>query len=130
MNENSLRARFDTLTDFVFLDDMHGLAVAQMLPTYDHDGKPKSADNAQRIVACVNACKDIPTSALTALEWQLTIKGAATPEQVARLLLKLNEYRDMMAKLIEQARRCNFMDENGHLLSMNTAYQAIEEVLK
>ena len=86
--------------------------------------------NAERIVACVNACKDIPTSALTALEWQLAIKGAATPEQVARLLLKLNEYRDMMAKLVEQARRCNFMDENGHLLSMNTAYQAIEEALK
>lgn len=86
--------------------------------------------DAERIVACVNACKDIPTSALTALEWQLAIKGAATPEQVARLLLKLNEYRDMMAKLVEQARRCNFMDENGHLLSMNTAYQAIEEALK
>lgn len=86
--------------------------------------------SAKRIVACVNACKDIPTNALIALEWQLAVKGAATPEQVARLLLKLNEYRDMVAKLVEQARRCNFTDENGHLLSMNTAYQAIEEVLK
>ena len=92
----------------------------------------KEADKveAERIVACVNACKDIPTSALTALEWQLAIKGAATPEQVARLLLKLNEYRDMMAKLVDQAERCNFIDEYGHLLTMNTAYQAIEEALK
>ena len=86
--------------------------------------------DAERIVACVNACKDIPTNALIALEWQLAVKGAATPEQVARLLLKLNEYRDMVAKLVEQARRCNFTDENGHRLSMNTAYQAIEEALK
>ncbi len=86
--------------------------------------------NAERIVACVNACKDIPTNALIALEWQLAVKGAATPEQVARLLLKLNEYRDMVAKLVEQARRCNFTDENGHRLSMNTAYQAIQEALK
>lgn len=85
---------------------------------------------AERVVACVNACKDIPTSALTALEWQLAIKGAATPEQVARLLLKLNEYRDMMAKLVDQVQRCNFIDECGHLLTMNTAYQAIEEALK
>lgn len=105
--------------DIIWDDEQKSLALGGV--TYEF---------AERVVACVNACKDIPTSALTALEWQLAIKGAATPEQVARLLLKLNEYRDMMAKLVDQAWRCNFVDEYGHLLTMNTAYQAIEEALK
>lgn len=86
--------------------------------------------NAERIVACVNACADIPTESLTAVGWQLAPKAGARPVDVAKLLLKMEQYRNAMAKLVEQAQRCNFMDENGHLLSMNTAYQTIEELLK
>lgn len=87
--------------------------------------------SAKRIVACVNACKDISTEHLTQFpNWKLAVINMARPGDVANLILKLGAYREMMAKLVEQARRCNFMDENGHLLSMNTAYQAIEEVLK
>ena len=64
------------------------------------------------------------------MNWQLAPKAGAKPVEVANLILKLGAYREALAKLVEQARRCNFVDENGHLLSMNTAYQAIEEVLK
>lgn len=85
---------------------------------------------AERIVACVNACKDIPTESLTALDWQLAPKASARPVDVAKLLLKMDVYRNAMARLVDQVQRCNFMDENGHLLSMNTAYQAIEEALR
>ena len=86
--------------------------------------------NAERIVACVNACPAIPTEPLIALDWQLAPRAGAKPVEVAKLLLKMDVYRNAMARLIEQAQRCNFMDENGHLLSMNTAYQAIEEALR
>ena len=87
--------------------------------------------SAKRIVACVNACKDISTEHLTQFpNWKLAVINMARPGDVANLILKLGAYREMMAKLVEQARRCNFMDENGHPLSMNTAYQAIEGALK
>jgi len=92
----------------------------------------KEADKveAERIIACVNACADIPTESLIVLDWQLAPKAGARPIDVAKLILKLGAYREMMAKLVEQARRCNFTDDHGHLLSMNIAYQAIEEALK
>lgn len=85
---------------------------------------------AQRIEACVNACASIPTESLTALNWQLAPVGGAKPVDVAALLLRLGTYRKVMEKLVEQAQRCNFEDENGCFLSMNTVYYAIEEVLK
>lgn len=85
---------------------------------------------AERIVACVNACKDIPTESLTALDWQLAPKAGARPINVAKLLLKMDVYRNAMARLVVQAKACNFTDEEGHQLTMNTAYQAIQEALK
>lgn len=89
-----------------------------------------SRDRAERIVACVNACKDIPTESLTALDWQLAPKAGARPIDVAKLLLKMDVYRNAMARLVVQAKACNFTDEEGHQLTMNTAYQAIQEALK
>lgn len=86
--------------------------------------------NANRIVACVNACADIPTESLTALDWQLAPKAGARPIDVAKLLLKMDVYRNAMARLVVQAKACNFTDEEGHQLTMNTAYQAIQEALK
>lgn len=86
--------------------------------------------DAERIVACVNACADIPTESLTALDWQLAPKAGARPINVAKMLLKMDVYRNAMARLVVQAKACNFTDEEGHQLTMNTAYQAIEEALK
>lgn len=95
------------------------------------EGELVDQTNAQRIVACVNACKDITTEHLTQFpNWKLAVGNMARPGDVANLILKLGAYREMMAKLVEQARHCNFIDEYGHLLTMNTAYQAIEEALK
>ena len=85
---------------------------------------------AERIVACVNVCKDIPTESLTALDWLLAPKAGARPIDVAKLLLKMDVYRNALARLVVQAKACNFTDEEGHQLTMNTAYQAIQEALK
>ena len=86
--------------------------------------------DANRIVACVHACADIPTGSLTALDWQLAPKAGARPIDVAKLLLKMGVYRNAMARLVVQAKACNFTDEEGHQLTMNTAYQAIQEALR
>lgn len=55
--------------------------------------------DAARIVACVNACANIPTETLAALEWQLAPKAGAKPVEVAKLILKLSEYREALAKI-------------------------------
>lgn len=55
--------------------------------------------DANRIVACVNACADIPTEALTAVQWQLAPKIGAKPTDVAKLLLKMEQYREALEKI-------------------------------
>lgn len=85
---------------------------------------------AQRIEACVNACASIPTESLIALNWQLAPMGGARPVDVAALLLKLVAYREAAEKLVGQAECCDFVDDHGHKLTMNTAYHAIREALK
>ena len=111
------------------IEDGQNYAVATMAGAYV-DQQSLAQANAERIVACVNACASIPTESLTTLNWQLAPVGGARPVDVAALLLRLGTYREAAEKLVEQAQRCNFEDENGHLLSMNTAYRAIEEALK
>jgi hypothetical protein len=54
---------------------------------------------AGRIVACVNACADIPTESLVAMNWQLAPVAGAKPLDVAKLILKMNEYRDALSKI-------------------------------
>lgn len=55
--------------------------------------------NANRIVACVNACADIPTESLTAMGWQLAPKAGARPTDVAKLLLKMEQYRKALERV-------------------------------
>lgn len=86
--------------------------------------------DANRIVACVNACADIPTEALTAMNWQLTPKVGAKPIDVAKLILKMGEYREALAKLVEQVYKCNFVDEFGHKLTTNVAFIDVEQALE
>lgn len=54
---------------------------------------------AEHIVACANACADIPTEHLVSMNWQLAPKAGAKPVDVANLLLKLAAYRDALAKI-------------------------------
>ncbi len=54
---------------------------------------------ARRIVACVNACADIPTESLVSMNWQLAPVAGAKPVDVAALILKLGEYREALAKI-------------------------------
>lgn len=84
---------------------------------------------AQRLEACVNACADIPTEALVSMNWQLAPVAGAKPLDVAKLILRMNEYREAITKLIDQVQRCNFIDEEGHLLTMNKAYRDLEGLL-
>lgn len=109
--------------------DADGMLVVQAYAAFC-DREPLAQANIERIVACVNACASIPTESLTALNWQLAPVGGARPVDVAALLLKLGAYREAAEKLVEQAQRCNFEDENGHLLILNTAYRAVKEALK
>ena len=51
---------------------------------------------AERVVACVNACADIPTESLTALDWQLAPKAGARPIDVAKLLLTMGKLCDAL----------------------------------
>ncbi len=84
---------------------------------------------AQRIVACVNACADIPTESLVSMNWQLAPVVGAKPLDMAKLILRMNEYREAITKLIDQVQRCSFIDEEGHLLTMNKAYRDLEGLL-
>jgi hypothetical protein len=49
--------------------------------------------NAERIVACVNACTGIETEHLTAMTWRLAPVAGAQPKDVAELILKMNRYQ-------------------------------------
>ncbi len=84
---------------------------------------------AQRIVACVNACADIPTESLVSMNWQLAPVVGAKPLDMAKLILRMNEYREAITKLIDQVQRCSFIDEEGHFLTMNKAYRDLEGLL-
>lgn len=55
--------------------------------------------NAERIVACVNACTGISNEALTSFDWQLAPKAGAKPVDVAKLILTLGKYREALAKI-------------------------------
>lgn len=55
--------------------------------------------NANRIVACVNACADIPTESLTAVGWQLAPKAGARPTDVAKLILKMQKLEAALDRL-------------------------------
>ena len=57
---------------------------------------------ADRIVACINACADIPTEALTSLDWQLAPKAGARPVDVAKLILTLSKYREALRYIVGQ----------------------------
>lgn len=55
--------------------------------------------DANRIVACVNACADIPTESLTAVGWQLAPKAGARPTDVAKLILKMQKLEAALDRL-------------------------------
>lgn len=53
---------------------------------------------AERVVACVNACKDISTEHLNQFpNWKLAVGNMARPGDVANLILKLGAYREALA---------------------------------
>lgn len=109
--------------------DADGMLVVQAYVSFC-DREPLAKSNIERIIACVNACASIPTESLIALNWQLAPVGGARPVDVAALLLKLGEYRKAAEQLVGQAECCDFVDDHGHKLTMNTAYHAIREALK
>lgn len=60
-----------------------------------------SRDRAERIVACVNACKDITTEHLTQFpNWKLAVGNMARPGDVANLILKLGAYREALEAIV------------------------------
>lgn len=85
---------------------------------------------AQRIEACVNACKDIPTEALTGLNWQLAPVGGARPVDVAALLLKLGAYRKALERIAEAAEASLDDDSAGVIEDFNALVYTAQEALK
>ena len=61
-NDRELMNRNGTL----FVYNSIGVIVAEVFSYQDLDGMNKVFENAKRIVACVNACKDISSEALNA----------------------------------------------------------------
>lgn len=76
--------------------------IALEIVLLDGDRFCDAADEAaaQRIIACVNACKDIETKYLLEFpNWKLAVATMARPGDVCNLILKLGTYREALEKI-------------------------------
>lgn len=65
-----------------------------------------SRDRAERIVACVNACKDISTEHLTQFpNWKLAVGNMARPGDVANLILSRGHYIQVLKDIVDVLER-------------------------
>ena len=79
--------------------DADGMLVVQAYVSFC-DREPLAKSNIERIIACVNACKDIETKYLNEFpNWTLAVAHMARPGDVANLILKLGAYREALEKI-------------------------------
>ena len=87
--------------------------------------------SAKRIVACVNACKDISTEHLTQFpNWKLAVINMARPGDVANLILKLGAYRDALAKIASRPMAQQIDDAYELAAKHNNSVRDAQEALK
>lgn len=80
--------------------------------------------DANRIVTCVNACKDITTEHLTQFpNWKLAVGNMARPGDVANLILKLGAYREALEAIVHCL-------EDGQDSEWQSAFSIANEALK
>lgn len=101
--------------------------------TLDGDRFCEAADEAaaQRIEACVNACKDITTEHLTQFpNWKLAVGNMARPGDVANLILKLGAYREALAQIAARDRAQEHEDNYMLACRINAIIGIAQEALK
>lgn len=87
--------------------------------------------SAKRIVACVNACKDISTEHLTQFpNWKLAVGNTARPGDVANLILKLGAYREALAQIAARDRAQEHEDNYMLACRVNAVIGIAQEALK
>ena len=90
-----------------------------------------SIEDAERIVACVNACKDISTEHLTQFpNWKLAVGNTARPGDVANLILKLGAYREALAQIAARDRAQEHEDNYMLACRVNAVIGIAQEALK
>ena len=86
---------------------------------------------AERVVACVNACKDISTEHLTQFpNWKLAVSNMARPGDVANLILKLGAYREALAQIAARDRAQEHEDNYMLACRVNAVIGIAQEALK